>query len=168
MVNYIHFEFPIYPKKETLNLIWKFLMWGVIEQKRSISNAQLLFWKFEDNFDISFEIPSNRGANSESGLKQFTPLKFIQEFQCELKEEAFEFIEYEINENFEIERKEDRKLKEVARFIEIGENNFIEFDTSNLQNRKNETYREPDKNKFWKFLLNTLTEESKEKEKERQ
>ncbi|KAJ5070297.1 hypothetical protein M0811_11145 [Anaeramoeba ignava] len=141
---------------------------GSNRTKRSISNAQLLFWKFEDNFDISFEIPSNRGANSESGLRQFTPLKFIQEFQCELKEEAFEFIEYEINENFEIERKEDQKLKKVARFIEIAENNFVEIDKPNLQNNQEETYKELDKNKFWKFLLNTFTEESKEKEKKEQ
>ncbi|KAJ5080765.1 e3 ubiquitin-protein ligase rnf213 [Anaeramoeba ignava] len=151
---FFHIELPFSPKLETLDFIWGFTMWNLFENKREKSSNFIFDFNQEDlnNCFLAFEIPSNRKENSENGLNHFQSLEYFQEKECQVNYDEFSFIKFKLNPNFIIEKIEDKKLKNVAKLIELSNNNFKQFKNIQIEKRKEFINQEPNKKEFFNLI----------------
>eukprot|EP01156_Anaeramoeba_ignava_P019457 Anaeramoba_ignava/a96197_9.p1 GENE.a96197_9~~a96197_9.p1 ORF type:complete len:417 (+),score=140.77 a96197_9:3-1253(+) len=158
---FLHIELPFSPELETLDFIWGFTMWNLFENKREKSSNLIFNLNQEDlgYYFLAFEIPSNRKENSENGLNDFSPLKYFQETECQVNGDEFLFKKYNINSKIDIEQIEDQNLKNVAKLIELSNENFQNFYKIKPSNRIIEiSEKEPDKNEFFNLISNKISE----------
>ncbi|KAJ5074559.1 DNAj domain (prokaryotic heat shock protein)-related [Anaeramoeba ignava] len=114
-----HLNLSYFIENEICEIIWIFLIFGIIEDKRCFNSDYNSFIFKPEKHLILFEIPSNQLKGYNYGLNKFTPLKMIENFKCEVNEKTFSKYIYEIDSNQIISKKINEKMMKCGNFIDI-------------------------------------------------
>ncbi|KAJ5068829.1 hypothetical protein M0811_12135 [Anaeramoeba ignava] len=111
-----HLDLSYFIENEICEIIWIFLIFGIIEDKRCFNSDYNSFIFKPEKHLILFEIPSNQLKGYNYGLNKFTPLKMIENFKCEVNEKTFSKYIYEIDSNQIISKKINEKMMKCGNF----------------------------------------------------
>eukprot|EP01156_Anaeramoeba_ignava_P010794 Anaeramoba_ignava/a480836_26.p1 GENE.a480836_26~~a480836_26.p1 ORF type:complete len:711 (-),score=211.35 a480836_26:21-1901(-) len=122
---YLHIELPYEPKQEVMDYLWSLVMWNSIENKRSLCDNQICL--FDQNYYLSFEIPSIKKSKMDNRIINFPMLKYFNKFNCTVSPNQYSFNRYDTMSKILIDPNEDKDGKGVFRLIELSKNNFEEL-----------------------------------------